>query len=451
MVRHGQTSTPLPASGLGRLPVTRSVAPMLNPDRLVARAPFFYGWVIVACAMCANFARQGSAVATLSIFAVPMSDEFGWSRTAFSGAVSLGGVLGAIISPKVGVIVDRQGAGRVLAIGTLLIGVSALALSWTSSLLWFYIAFCLGRMAFAGPFEIAVTSAVANWFVRFRARAMSYTALAHSLGLTILPIVAYAAIDLWDWRAGWLGIASLVLVIGVLPNALLMIQRPEDVGLRPYSDRTDSTDATAATSSKDADLEVSFTRAEASRTPTFWILIGFSMLIYPVQAGVSLHQAPHLIERGVSLAVAATAVSSFSFTAVLGGLAFGHLESRLGIRRSLAACAALMATGTIVMLNVSGPATAYLSACTFGAGIGGLMTLLPVAWADSFGRRNIGAIRGITLPLQTIAQASGPLVSGVLYDTTGNYDISLMVFCTSGFAAATLALFIRPPRRPQTT
>lgn len=420
---------------------------MMNPDRLVARAPFFYGWVIVACAMCANFARQGSAVATLSIFAVPMSDEFGWSRTAFSGAVSLGGVLGAVISPKVGVIVDRQGAGRVLAIGTLLIGVSALALSWTSSLLWFYVAFCLGRMAFAGPFEIAVTSAVANWFVRFRARAMSYTAVAHSFGLTILPIVAYAAIDLWDWRAGWLGIAALVLVVGVLPNALLMIQRPEDVGLRPYSDEKDGSDATDATTGKDDQLEVSFTRREASRTPTFWLLIVFSMLIYPVQAGVSLHQAPHLIERGVSLAVAATAVSSFSFTAVLGGLAFGHLEARLGIRRSLAGCAALMATGTIVMLYVSGPATAYLSACTFGAGIGGLMTLLPVAWADSFGRRNIGAIRGITLPLQTIAQASGPLVSGVLYDTTGNYDTSLMVFCTSGFAAAALALFIRPPRK----
>lgn len=422
---------------------------MMNPDRLVSRAPFFYGWVIVACAMCANFARQGSAVATLSIFAVPMSDEFGWSRTAFSGAVSLGGVLGAVISPKVGVIVDRQGAGRVLAIGTLLIGVSALALSWTSSLLWFYIAFCLGRMAFAGPFEIAVTSAVANWFVRFRARAMSYTAIAHSLGLTILPIVAYAAIELWDWRAGWLGIASLVLVIGVLPNALLMIQRPEDVGLRPYSDRKDGT--ATATPGKDDDLEVSYTRKEASRTPTFWLLIGFSMLIYPVQAGVSLHQAPHLIERGVSLAVAATAVSSFSFTAVIGGLVFGHLEARLGIRRSLAACAALLATGTIVMLYVSGPATAYLSACTFGAGIGGLMTLLPVAWANSFGRRNIGAIRGITLPLQTIAQASGPLLSGVLYDTTGNYDTSLMVFCGSGFAAATLALFIRPPKNPLPT
>ena len=50
--------------------------------------------------MAANFSRQGAAVATLSIFVVPMSQEFGWSMTEFSGAVSLGGVLGALISPK---------------------------------------------------------------------------------------------------------------------------------------------------------------------------------------------------------------------------------------------------------------------------------------------------------------------------------------------------------------
>ena len=78
---------------------TKDSSPRMDRAKiLVDRTPFFYGWVIVACAMCANFARQGSAVATLSIFAIPMSTEFGWSRTALSGAVSLGGVLGALLA-----------------------------------------------------------------------------------------------------------------------------------------------------------------------------------------------------------------------------------------------------------------------------------------------------------------------------------------------------------------
>ena len=52
------------------------------------RLPFFYGWVIVGCAMLGCYARQGASVANLSIFVTPMTDEFGWSRTAISGAVS---------------------------------------------------------------------------------------------------------------------------------------------------------------------------------------------------------------------------------------------------------------------------------------------------------------------------------------------------------------------------
>ena len=116
---------------------------------LANKLPFFYGWVIVGCSMCSNFARQGSAVATLSVFAVPMATEFDWSMTEISGAVSLGGLLGAVVSPKVGVLVDRRGAGQVLAIGSLMIGISMIALSMTTSLIWFYLAYCLGRMTFA--------------------------------------------------------------------------------------------------------------------------------------------------------------------------------------------------------------------------------------------------------------------------------------------------------------
>ena len=418
---------------------------MRSLETLVRRLPFFYGWVIVGCAMCANFSRQGAAVATLSIFAVPMTAEFDWSRTAFSGAVSLGGLLGALISPKVGVFVDRRGSGQVLAIGTLLIGMSAAALSQTNSLIWFYVAFCLGRMSFSGPFEIAVTSAVANWFIVSRGRAMSLAALAHSIGLTLLPIISFAAIAMWNWRIGWLAVAAVVLLVGILPNIFLMIHRPEDVGLRPFSSRKSSKKKQDTLVKSLEGTEHSFTRREASRTRTFWILVIFSIFIYPVQAGVSLHQAPHLIERGISLGVAATAVSSFSFMSAIGGLVFGQFELKFGARKGLSFAAALMAIGTVLMILVVDNLTAYISAMVFGAGIGGLMTLLPVAWADSFGRQHIGSIRGITVPLQTLAQASGPLISGSLYDLTGGYDAALRLFCVCSLIAMVMALFAVKP------
>ena len=66
----------------GYAPGMRS-APVL-PLLLSARLPVFYGWVVLGCLCCAGFARQGPAVATLSVFVEPLTREFGWSRTALS-------------------------------------------------------------------------------------------------------------------------------------------------------------------------------------------------------------------------------------------------------------------------------------------------------------------------------------------------------------------------------
>ena len=70
------------------------------PGFLASRLPFFYGWVVMGVVCCVSFARQGPAVATLSIFVNPMTSELGWSRTEISAAVSLGGLLAAVVSPS---------------------------------------------------------------------------------------------------------------------------------------------------------------------------------------------------------------------------------------------------------------------------------------------------------------------------------------------------------------
>jgi hypothetical protein len=73
------------------------------------------------------------------------------------------------------------------------------------------------------------------------------------------------------------------------------------------------------------------------------------------------------------------------------------------------------------------------------------MTLLPMAWADYFGRESYGAIRGVALSLQVVAQAAGPLVSGMLRDTSGTYTESLVLFGVLAAMAAATALLARHP------
>ncbi len=200
---------------------------------LARRLPFFYGWIIVGCTMCSGVVRQVAAVATLSIFLVPMTDEFGWSRAGISGAVSLGGVLGALVAPFIGPLFDRHGSRALLIASAVTVSGCCLALAGTQGLLWFYVAFSISRMMFSAPFEIGTTSAVTKWFVHGRARAMSLLVMATGTGLTVLPLVVAAAVAVVGWRAGWVTLAVIAIVLGVIPQWLLLVRRPEDIGLRP--------------------------------------------------------------------------------------------------------------------------------------------------------------------------------------------------------------------------
>jgi MFS transporter, OFA family, oxalate/formate antiporter len=412
--------------------------PPFLPRLLVPRLPFFYGWIVLGCLCLAGFARQGPAVAVVSVFVVPMTDEFGWSRMTMAGAVSLGGLLAAVVSPAIGPVLDRRGARLILCLAVLGAGLATMALSLVQSLLAFYLLLCFARMIWAGPFELGLYGALNNWFVARRRLATSIATLAQMSGLVAIPLIAQLAMGgMADWRHGWLAVGATVLIVGFVPVWLLLVRRPEDLGLLP--DR-------AVPLAKGVP-EPLFTRAEAMRTRAFWMIALYSVLVYPVQAGVSLHQAPHLIERGLSPLLAASVISVFSAMSAVASFSVGFLPRRWPVRYGLSAAAVLQSIGAFGLIGVRSAEGGYLFAGLFGLGIGGIMTLLPLAWADYFGRRSFGAIRGVALSMQVVAQAAGPLMSGALRDVSGNYTQSLLLFG----ALAALAVFAAlGARRPHT-
>ena len=411
-------------------------------EALAARLPFYYGWVILACVCAAGFSRTGSAVATLSIFIAPMTREFGWSHTEISAAVSLGGVLGALVSPALGAFLDRNGARAVLGLAVLLTGIALLMLSFTRSLAWFFVFYCTARMAFSGPYDLGIHGSIVNWFVRRRAFATSVATLVTMGGLVSMPLIAHFVMQARDWRAAWVAIGVTVLLAGFVPTWVLHVRRPEDIGLQPDGERvTASTGGAAA-----QPLEPEFSRAEALGTPAFWLLSLFTLLVFPVQAGISLHQAPLLIERGLDPTAAAAAVSTFALLSAVAGFGYGFWPRRVPLRFALALVGLTLAASCVLMANVQGAPLAYGAAALFGLGIGGLLTMLPIAWADYFGRSSYGAIRGVALTVQVAGQALGPVLSGALRDWTGSYAASLATFAVLAFAGGVVALLAAAPR-----
>jgi cyanate permease len=235
-----------------------------------------------------------------------------------------------------------------------------------------------------------------------------------------------------------------VLAVGFVPVWLFLVRRPEDMGLEPDRIATTVPDTAVASAA-----EPGFSRHEAIRTPAFWLLMLYTVMIYPVQAGVSLHQAAHLTGRGLDATTAAFVVSSFALMSMLSTAACAFIPRRLPVRLPLAAAAALMGGGTLLLPGVTTAADGFLAAGLFGLGLGAMLTLTPIAWAEYFGRASYGAIRSYALSAQVLAQAAGPLLSGLLFDWTGTYAVSLHCFTALSAIALMAALAAIPPRRAE--
>ena len=422
------------------------------------------------------------AVATLSVFAVPMTREFGWSYGLFSGVVSLGGLCAIGVSPFIGRLIDRYGSGVILAITAAIVGGCAFGLSLVGQAWAFYALYVPGRMAFASPLELGTTTAINNWFIRRRPFALFLLTVSQSTGLATMPLVAQFLIGGWEgfggwgWRFAWASLGIYTIVVGVLPALLLVARRPEDMGLaadprrgegrvlkrQPASASAEQEHEESVESKATEEQQTSvqptaesgtpvqennYTVSRALHTRAFYVMAIFSGAGFMVQAGVSLHQVSHFINQGMDASLAALTAGAFAFCQMIGGLVGSSLASRRVPIRLLLAASAFCVSGGALGVQASSTLTWGLPATSIlGAGVGGLHLLLRLAWAEYYGREHLGSITGITLPVQVGGQALGPIIAGFLYDFTGSYFWPFRIFSTAVFIAGLLVLTATPPK-----
>jgi MFS family permease len=424
---------------------------------LVQRLPFYYGWVIFAVVASANCAaRPLMSVSVLSVFMLPLTETFGWSRGLLSGAVSSGGLCGVVLSPLIGRLLDTYGSGVVMSLASAVVGSCAVGLGGISQVWAFYALYVPGRMVFASPLELAATTALSNWFVRRRAVVLALFGVTQGTGLAMMPLVAQWLIMGWGWRQAWIILGLYTLLVGVVPAVLLLARRPEDMGLSPDaipSHHGTSHTATASQVSAPTSVryrphypEVQFTLQQALRTRAFWMLAAFSATGFMAQAGVSLHQVSHYVHQGLTRPAAAVMASIFAIAQVPTGLLWSTLTRRFPIHYVLALAGLAVAVGAVGTAGSSTLTGGSVASAILGSGVGGLHMLLRLAWAEYYGRHHLGTIQGVTLPVQLVGQALGPVTAGFAFDLTGAYYQVFLGFAGIVLLGSACVLTATPPR-----
>jgi MFS transporter, OFA family, oxalate/formate antiporter len=412
---------------------------------------FFYGWYIVGVGILVNIAGTFAFSSTLSIFLKPITEELGVSRGAFSLIRTFEIGVAALIVPLLGPWIDRHGGRGVLVLGVLMEGAGLLLSSLVQSFWQFALVRCslvIAGEALLGSLVINVT--IAQWFVRKRGRAMGIANLGTGIAKLSIPIAAASLFVLVGWRNTWtiFGIVAPLLVVA--PALILLRRQPEDLGLRPDGDSPHQTnDEPTATSSnaqrREATEASTWTRSDAIRLPTFWVLVITFGIASVGIAGLNLHIFSYVTDIGYSPLVAASFMSTIALTQLGSTLVWGMLADKFDIRKVSCIQFLIQGVGLITVISSSQIHLTYVGFFLYGTGLAGSFVLREVIWANFFGRNSLGTVRGLSMLFSHLFAASGAPFFGFLHDRTGSYDLSFTLFSCALFTSAFLVLLAKPP------
>ncbi len=385
----------------------------------------YYGWLIVAAGMFIAMVGVGP-FSGFGVFVIPMSEEFGWSRSEVSLAASVAALVGGFSQPFMGRIFDKAGGRRLMLCGLLTLGAANLLLTFTNHIIHLVLVFgvfaALGDSA--GTMNTAV-SLVAKWFHRRRATAVALISSGASMGgLILVPFIAFT-IPLVGWRTTWMILGLFILCLA-LPVAFLVIRNyPSEMGrLRDGEGSLPGQTVTGAISR--GPLEVDYWMRAFGSVP-FWQILGGYFVCGVTTAMISTHYVPYAIEKGFSPSLAATAFGVMSALNVAGVLLAGILGDRIGRKNLLALVYLMRGMGYLVLLTAPGLWGLFGFAVIAGFSWIATVPLTTSLTAEVYGLKNIGTLNGVVYMAHQIGGSLSILFSGIMKDITGAYTIPFAI------------------------
>jgi len=409
------------------------------------KSGIFYGWVIVAAGCLILFVEFGSQY-SYGVFLTELCQNLDWTKTTVSGAYSLFYICHGVLSFIAGSLNDRHGPRFTLML-SLIIMSAGYALMYIISAAWQLFVFygIIVGTGFGFCF-VPITSTVSRWFVKRRGTALGITVAGIGLGTLVMAPLNQFFITEFGWRISYLILAGLLLVIGI-PISRLMRFKPSEKGLLPYGIKDTANENKQYAQPLSSTLDFSLKQA-ISTTQFRMLSLMYASYPFAIQM-VLVHLKAYAIDFSIAEMTAAIAIGLVGGASIGGRIIIGSLSDRIGRKAAFLISYLLMAVMMLWLLEARQPWQFYLFSIIFGFGYGGCVPLFPAVISDWFGERSHGSILGMLTIALGIGGAIGPLLAGYVYDTTGSYNIAIIIGAVVLFTAMGCSLVIKAPHSPK--
>ena len=394
-------------------------------------------WVVVG-AVWLTLAIASGLYFSFPVFFVALLEEFGWSRGATAAAFSISSVIQGVLSPVVGMLVDRLGPRRIMLGGAVVLGVACVLASRIGALWSLYAV--IGVLAATGLCAVSWVPSgtlIARWFAERRGSMLGLAFSGMGAGVLVMGPLSQWLITAYGWRAAYvvLGVGTLAVLLpliwfGVRDAPVAPVPKRGEAEPRPTPARRDIGDAL--------------------RTTAFWALF-FAYLCTPLAVfSVVTHSVAFAVDHGFARLFVAGIFGLTGLLSVAGRILFGVAADRIGRAPAATISYGCTALGTLCLLGLElwpHAAALYAYALFFGLGFGARGPIITAMASQIFPGRRFGVIYGILSVGNGIGGGVAPWFGGFVHDVTGSYRIAFVIavgFCAIGSACFWLA---RPPRQ----
>lgn len=388
------------------------------------------GWGVAAAAFVGVMTSFAPVIPyTFSLFLNPLHEAMGWRREALDGAFGLAAITVALVSPLIGILLDRYPPRRIILPSILIFALAIASLSRLGpSIGRFYLTFFVMGLVANGGAQFAYTRTILTWFQKNRGFALALILTGSGVGSILIPPLTQWTIGNYGWRNAYLLLGGIAL-IGFPLTALLVRNRPAPVVREEATAPSGATVGTALSSA------------------AFWILAGITILSAFSENGLVTNLAAILTQHGIPAGSAAVALSIRGGAGIVGRLFVGLLIDRFSPQRIQTCVLVLSATGSLVLALAGSSGVALIGAALLGIGLGSEADVAPYLLARYFGRKHFSVLYGLMWTAYAIGGGTGPVMVGHSFDHDGSYRREvLVVLAVIAFLAAGVSLLLKSTR-----
>ena len=400
-------------------------------------------WWLVIVGCITHAVNTGLSYFGMSAYFPSFEREFGWSRTAISGAFSLARIESGLLGPMEGYVTDRVGPQRMIFIGLFLCVGGFFALSFVDSLPMLYAVIVLGIVLGSSlGYNMPISVLIAKVFHERRSLAFGIFRMGPGISGPMVPLVGWM-IGLWGWRTAAVISGCVLLLVG-LPLALI-IRRiySQEEAAHVVPEKSDASSKNPPHSSDDPQ----FTLKQALHHRSFWLLSVAMGMRHLVTEGVSVHFVILLVDRGWSTEAASTLLGISALIGAPARIGMGWLGDLLDKRRLVMGLLLGLSVSVLLMGYTAHAVVFTTFMIIYSLAYGGLAALQEPIRADYFGTRAFATIQGMSRSVVTAGTFLGPIIAGFFYDVTKSYTVAFGVFALVSLVATLFMFFALPPQR----